>query len=291
MLNWVASTTIVLGAAGLLFAQWKLAQLLRELPESRVRTGWKLMTFLVPLFTLGYFGYIPMNWGLYQGFPDLLVPVIFLLGGCFVCTVVALTHSSVENIRRITRLEHESITDPLTGLFNRRHMDRRLDEEVSRARRYGQPLSLVMLDIDEFKPINDRLGHLVGDYILTTLAERMQRVLRRSDLAARFGGEEFVVIAPHTDLDAAIALGDKLRNAVAGTPITLTGHQAAPPCAPDTLTVTVSVGIASLSTDPPSSDTAETLIARADDALYRAKQDGRNRCEASPVATGLSAAL
>ncbi|AKJ95808.1 MULTISPECIES: GGDEF domain-containing protein [Thioalkalivibrio] len=291
MLDWVANTAIVLGASGLLYAQWTLARLLRELPESRVRTGWKMMFFLVPVFILGYFGYIPLNWGLYEGLPDLLVPAIFLLGGCFVCTVVGLTHSSVEKIRHITRLEHESITDPLTGLFNRRHMDRRLDEEVSRARRYGQPLSVVMLDIDQFKPINDRLGHLIGDYILTTLAERMQQVLRRSDLAARFGGEEFVVVAPHTDLKAAMALGEKLREAISGHPITLTGHQAAPPCAPDTLTVTVSVGIASLDANPKSRDTAETLIARADDALYRAKQDGRNRCEASAPASGLSAAL
>ncbi|WP_018877064.1 GGDEF domain-containing protein [Thioalkalivibrio sp. ALE31] len=291
MLDWVASTAIVLGAAGLLYAQWKLAQLLRQLPQSRVRTGWKMMAFLVPVFTLGYFGYIPLNWGLYQGLPDLLVPAIFLLGGCFVCTVVGLTHSSLEKIRHITRLEHESITDPLTGLFNRRHMDRRLDEEVSRAHRYEQPLSAVMLDIDAFKPINDRLGHLVGDYILTTIAQRVQQVLRRSDLAARFGGEEFVVIAPHTNLDAALALGEKLRDAISSTPISLVGHQAAPPCAPDELTVTVSVGIATLDAHPQSSDTGETLIGRADDALYRAKQDGRNRCEASPATTSLSAAL
>ncbi|WP_018873416.1 GGDEF domain-containing protein [Thioalkalivibrio sp. ALJ16] len=291
MLNWVANMAIVLGAAGLLYAQWKLAQLLRELPQSRVRTGWKTMLFLIPVFTLGYLGYIPLNWGLYQGLPDLLVPLIFLLGGCFVCTVVGLTYSSVEKIRHITRLEHESITDPLTGLFNRRHIDRRLDEEISRARRYGHPLSVVMMDIDEFKAINDRLGHLMGDYILTTIAERIQRVLRRSDLAARFGGEEFIVMAPHTPLEAAMSLGEKLREAVSGAPIPLRGHEAAPPCAPDTLTVTISVGIATLSATEGNGETADTLVARADDALYRAKQGGRNRCHASPPADGLSAAL
>lgn len=289
MLNWVANGAIVLGAAGLVYAQWNLARLLRELPESRVRTGWLLMFLLIPVFILGYLGFIPLNWGLYHSVPDLLVPIIFLLGGCFVCTVVRLTYSSVESIRRITRLEHESITDPLTGLFNRRHMDRRLDEEVARSRRYGQPLSVVMLDIDEFKGINDRLGHLAGDYILQSIALRLQQNLRRVDLAARFGGEEFVIITPHTDLDSALQLAEKLRGEIAQTPIGLKGHEHVPPCAPDELYVTVSVGVASLDLEPDSRDDADFLIQRADDALYRAKAGGRNRCEAGNDRSSLTA--
>ncbi|WP_019023972.1 MULTISPECIES: GGDEF domain-containing protein [unclassified Thioalkalivibrio] len=291
MLNWIANGAIVLGAAGLIYAQWNLARLLRELPESRVRTGWLLMFLLIPIFTLGYLGFIPLNWGLYHSIPDLLVPIIFLLGGCFVCTVVRLTYSSVESIRRITRLEHESITDPLTGLFNRRHMNRRLDEEAARARRYGQALSVVMLDIDQFKGINDRLGHLAGDYILESIAQRLRQNLRRVDLAARFGGEEFVVITPHTDQDAAMQLAEKLRTEIAQTPIILKGHEHVPPCAPDELYVTVSVGVASLDIEPDSRDNADFLIQRADDALYRAKAGGRNRCEAGPSRASLVAAI
>lgn len=291
MLNWVANGAILLGATGLIYAQWNLARLLRELPESRVRTGWLLMFLLIPVFTLGYLGYIPLNWGVYQAIPDLLVPVIFLLGGCFVCTVVRLTYSSVESIRRITRLEHESMTDPLTGLFNRRHMNRRLDEEAARARRYGQPLSIVMLDIDQFKSINDRLGHLAGDYILESIALRLQHNLRRVDLAARFGGEEFVIIAPHTDLESALQLAEKLRSEIAETPIILKGHEHVPPCAPDELSVTVSVGVASLDIEPDSRDNADFLIQRADDALYRAKAGGRNRCEAGQNRASLVAAI
>ncbi|WP_018993718.1 MULTISPECIES: GGDEF domain-containing protein [unclassified Thioalkalivibrio] len=290
MLNWIANGAIVLGAAGLIYAQWNLARLLRELPESRVRTGWLLMFLLIPVFTLGYLGYIPLNWGMYQAIPDLLVPIIFLLGGCFVCSVVRLSYSSVESIRRITRLEHESITDPLTGLCNRRQMDRRLDDEVARARRYGQPLSVIMLDIDHFKAINDRLGHLAGDYILQSIALRLQQNLRRVDLAARFGGEEFVVIAPHTHLDAALQLAEKLRNEIARTPVVLKGHEHVPPCAPDELYVTVSVGTASLDTAPDSRDNADFLIQRADDALYRAKAGGRNRCEPGQERASLAAA-
>lgn len=289
MLNWIANGAIMLGAAGLVYAQWNLARLLRELPESRVRTGWLLMFALIPLFTLGYLGFIPLNWGLYHSIPDLLVPIIFLLGGCFVCTVVRLTYSSVESIRRITRLEHESITDPLTGLYNRRHMDRRLDEEVARSRRYGQPLSVVMLDIDQFKGINDRLGHLAGDYILQSIAQRLRQNLRRVDLAARFGGEEFVIIAPHTELDSALQIAEKLRGEIAQTPIVLKGHEHMPPCAPDELYVTVSVGVASLDLEPDSRDDADFLIQRADDALYRAKAGGRNRCEAGHDRASLAA--
>lgn len=283
MLNWLANGAIVIGAAGLVYAQWTLTRLLRELPPGRVRNGWLAMFFLIPVFVLGYLGYIPLNWDFYAAVPDLLVPLIFLLGGCFVCTTVSLTYSSIEDIRRMSRLEQESITDPLTGLFNRRQMARRLEEEILRARRYHHPLSLIMLDIDHFKPINDRLGHLTGDYILQVIGQRISGVLRQSDLAARFGGEEFVVIAPHNDLQSALALAEKLRETIAGTSIILKGQEHAPPCAPDELRITVSAGVASLNHEAGARDDGETLLARADDALYRAKAGGRNRCDANTV--------
>ncbi|MGM0554681.1 MAG: GGDEF domain-containing protein [Pseudomonadota bacterium] len=285
MLNWLANGAIVIGAAGLVYAQWTLMRLLRELPLGRVRNGWLAMFFLIPVFVLGYGVYIPLHWGFYSGVPDLLVPLIFLLGGCFVCTTVNLTYSSIEDIRRMSRLEQESITDPLTGLFNRRQMARRLDEEIHRARRYHHPLSLVMLDLDHFKPINDRLGHLTGDYILQMIGQRISGVLRQSDLAARFGGEEFVIIAPHSDLQGALDLAEKLRQTVAEMPIILEGQEHIPPCAPDELQVTVSAGLASLNHDTGARDDGETLLARADDALYRAKAGGRNRCNTGPQPT------
>ncbi|HEX9873939.1 MAG TPA: diguanylate cyclase [Deferrimonas sp.] len=160
-----------------------------------------------------------------------------------------------------------SNTDPLTGLHNRRYLMDTLAREVERSCRTDIPLSLVMIDIDHFKRVNDTYGHQVGDAVLVAVAALLQGQLRPYDTAARFGGEEFVLVLPSTELAAAGAVAERLRKLTANLSFAKEG-------AAD-LGLTISAGVAIVS--PGSIVNADDLIRQADTALYRAKQDGRNR--------------
>jgi diguanylate cyclase (GGDEF)-like protein/PAS domain S-box-containing protein len=160
------------------------------------------------------------------------------------------------------RLEALATTDGLTGLLNQRAFGERLAEEFRRARRYGEPLSLILLDVDHFKTYNDSFGHLAGNAALKRLAEVLREHARETDLVARFGGEEFTLILPHTVGKEAVALAERLRSALEETV-----WNAQYP-------ITASFGVCTLT---PETDGPETLIARADAAMYCAKSDGRNR--------------
>jgi len=177
-----------------------------------------------------------------------------------------LAAQSIENARLLARTEEMATTDALTGLHNRRWLDTRLQEEVHRSQRFGKPLTVLMLDIDHFKYINDQHGHPAGDVVLRRLAEVVVSQLREVDLATRYGGEEFVVMLPETDIVAAKRGAERIRREVAGTSFVL----------PDgvEINLTVSIGVASY---PDSASGTEELIAHADQALYLAKQAGRNR--------------
>jgi two-component system, cell cycle response regulator len=169
-----------------------------------------------------------------------------------------------EQIRRLT------VTDALVGTFNRRHLDHELIKEVERARRYGHSLSVVMADLDRFKNINDRHGHIIGDDVLREFASRARSSIRQgSDWIARFGGEEFVIVLPETPLAGAAATAEKIRALLHATPIaTSTGP----------LRVSASFGVATLTASNDAAALASAvLLKRADEALYRSKLAGRNR--------------
>ncbi len=166
-------------------------------------------------------------------------------------------------------LETLSVTDVLTGLANRRRLMTRLEEEVARARRYKTPLSVVMIDIDHFKRVNDEHGHAMGDEVLRNIGGMLKAGVRTTDLAARYGGEELTLVLPHTDIPAALQVAENLRERFAEVEHRLDGV---------TVKKTVSMGVAARDGqgDMPS---AEDLLKHADEALYRAKQGGRNRVE------------
>ena len=166
-----------------------------------------------------------------------------------------------------------TITDSLTGCFNRRYLDSRLSEEALRSRRTGQPLAVIVADIDRFKRVNDEMGHAAGDTVLRGVAGTMKREMReRIDWIARFGGEEFVIVLPDTTPEAAATVAERLRVAVEAARSMHDGREIA---------VTASFGVA-VSTD--GSDAA-SLLARADALLYDAKAAGRNRVVAEPIST------
>jgi diguanylate cyclase (GGDEF)-like protein len=162
-----------------------------------------------------------------------------------------------------------AITDGLTRLKNKRYGLIRLEEAVYAAKRYKSDLGLMMCDIDHFKRVNDSYGHPAGDAVLREIAHRIAVCVRRSDIAVRYGGEEFMLILPETGADSLELIGNKILQAVSATPVDLGA-------AGDSLPLTISVGLAALLSD---SDSGESLIARADAALYRAKDGGRNRVE------------
>ena len=165
-----------------------------------------------------------------------------------------------EEIYRLT------IIDALTGTFNKRFFLEHLDQEVARSARFGRPLSLLMLDIDWFKAVNDRLGHLGGDHALREVAACIRKSLRREDLFARYGGEEFGVVAPETPGGQAVILAERLRESVARHTFRY---------GEEDFQVTISLGVGSVADDQPLA--ATQLIRQADEKLYQAKQAGRNR--------------
>jgi two-component system cell cycle response regulator len=178
----------------------------------------------------------------------------------------------IENTINRARLLRSGFTDVLTGWNNRRYLLVRLAEELARARRDKTSLVCLMLDIDHFKRVNDTWGHAAGDVVLKELAHRIESQVRASDVAARYGGEEFVVLLPATNVAAAEKLAERIRRAIAASPIELPNG--------DTVTVTTSIGIAETGADAEIEELkvlGEALIARADVALYAAKSAGRDR--------------
>lgn len=177
--------------------------------------------------------------------------------------------ASLVNLRLRDSLRDQSTRDPLTGLFNRRYLDESFELECSRAQRSKQPLSVIMADIDHFKRFNDAFGHEAGDVVLTQFAELLKRSVRRGDIVCRFGGEEFVIVLPGSDLAAATRVADGVRNEVGGFEFASRGRGLGK--------VTVSVGIADY---PRAGATPEALLSAADQALYIAKANGRDRSQA-----------
>jgi two-component system cell cycle response regulator len=173
-----------------------------------------------------------------------------------------------EEENALRRVYEAALRDGLTGVYNRKHLEERLDAEVSFALRHDTHLSVVMIDVDFFKRVNDTYGHLGGDAVLKTVAGILGTGLRAEDIVARYGGEEFTIVARNIDVARACALAERLRYAIAQTVVPFNGHQ---------IRVTSSAGVASLACCPPDKRDRTTLVGIADKRLYRAKETGRDR--------------
>ncbi|MBP6615581.1 MAG: GGDEF domain-containing protein [Aquabacterium sp.] len=197
----------------------------------------------------------------------------------FVLTFVSVTLSILTSfvlgyivvMRLVARLEHLSQHDGLTGLLNRRAIEALLDREAQRLERFNQPFSILLIDIDHFKRVNDRLGHPAGDQVLIEVARRLQVEAREVDHVARYGGEEFCVLLPHTEHEGALQAAERLREGVCERPITW-GNATVP--------VTISMGLV-CANDP--RESLQSLLRRADAALYQAKDGGRNMVVSAPT--------
>jgi eukaryotic-like serine/threonine-protein kinase len=188
---------------------------------------------------------------------------------------------ALENARLHRTVQRQALVDGLTGLANRRLFEAALEKEVSRADRFSEPVTLVLADLDDFKAVNDRHGHPTGDEVLREFARTLKECIRDIDLAARWGGEEFAVLLPGTDVDGAIHLAERIRADLGKRVVVSTSG--------DRIATTASFGVAQWDGSGGASD----LLAAADAALYEAKRRGKNRVEAagnvSVEASGVSA--
>jgi diguanylate cyclase (GGDEF)-like protein len=178
-------------------------------------------------------------------------------------SVADICAAAIQNARYFERVRALAYVDGLTGIFNRRHFESKIAEEIERAQRYENELAVIMIDIDHFKKLNDEFGHLLGDEALRQISAIFVQNLRKFDHACRYGGEEFAILAPQTSGEHAMMVAEKLRKVVEGWSF---------PGVPRPVTITAGV-----SSYPANGRTRDELVKAADDALYQAKQAGRNR--------------
>lgn len=275
------STRVILSGAIFGAGMLSLAILVQRLnPEARGSARWLLLAgYLIgtaTTFSRSIISIIEPG-----SLPDLLVPTPFQsITFLFAFAVILITSSGfmvLQKERSEEAAQKLALTDPLTGAFNRRTFLELAEKEIARTRRARGSLSLVMLDLDLFKQINDRNGHLAGDEVLKGVVIVVQTCLRKEDLLVRYGGEEFCILLPGVAIDRTVALAQRIREAVEQARFSFNGR---------TLQVTISAGVSSLALD--NTEGVDKLVDRADEALYAAKKAGRNRVVACPANTTLA---
>jgi diguanylate cyclase (GGDEF)-like protein len=266
MLWLIDSGLIFAGIVLLAYSLFLSTRIITELETGTIKNRLILLRIMICVFIIGYIGYwvfLPHD----PGIDSLIVSAVFFFAASFVIAVCWLMLQTVRHLKRVATLEKENITDPLLGIFNRRYLVQRLEEESARSQRYKLPLSILMLDIDHFKQINDKYGHASGDFVLSRIGQILQAQVRKSDLAARYGGDEIVLLLPNTEEKEAFTTAERIRQAIEQTAFkNITTRN-------DTIHCTVSAGVSAFKDTNSGTD----LLHKVDIALYQAKQIGRNR--------------
>ncbi|MDD2789739.1 MAG: GGDEF domain-containing protein [Sulfurimonas sp.] len=247
-----------------------VVKLIRELPTGLLQKRWRILIGFISFFILAYI-FLSLQFRLeLNSLNRELICLVLFFGAIFVYMVSIMSLKTALDVKRIYTLEIESMTDPLMGISNRRHLDEKLANEFSKATRYDLPLSAFMIDIDHFKDVNDTYGHDVGDVVLKNIAALIKQTIRETDFVARYGGEEIVVLLPLANSQNAMFLAERLRNKIQDFVISVKSVQENSL----ELSITVSIGVA---TRTVKTTKAEELIKDADEAMYQAKNSGRNR--------------
>jgi diguanylate cyclase (GGDEF)-like protein len=269
MFNLVANFLLIIGAGILISSQILVRRLMIQLPPGKVRARWFIMAALSATCIAGYLFYAIVFWDQHHDFPDLIVPGVFFFSSCFIWLSGSISLQVIADVKKVSDLERERVTDATSGIYNRRYFDRRLEEEFARVKRYETPLSLLLIDIDHFRKLNDSFGHQTGDQVLASIGRMTQGIIRVSDVAARYGSDEFIVFAHNTPASIATALAERLRAYIARNSFQLASVSGKE----QEVRVTVSIGVASYSKK---TDDIQSLVQDAYDALHQAKRDGRN---------------
>ena len=260
----------IVGIALLIVTLIPLRKLMHELPHGSIRKLWQILSGMILFFIAAYIMIaLQFRVGNDSSSREIVCTVLFF-GALFVFLVCILSLQTARDIKRIYTLEIENITDPLMSIKNRRHLDQKLEEEFSKAARYTLAFSILMIDIDRFKNINDIYGHDTGDIILKKIGILINTLIRESDTVARYGGEEIMILCPLTDGHHAAWLGERLRREIEQCNMLSADIEKDE----RRVAVTVSIGVAEYSSDV---SNVTALVKRADEAMYRAKHEGRNR--------------
>ena len=272
-MEYLLNGLIIAGALILVIALIGTNKLIGQLPKGKVRGNWYVLRVLIVVFILGYISYTVVTWndniGHAGSISYYVVPLIYFLGACFVFLVISFALDTAVYVRHYAVLELENITDPMLGIHNRRYFDHRIDYEVKRSVRYKTPLSLLFLDIDHFKQLNETYGSQVGDFVLTSLGKLLLNAARATDIVARYDGEQIMIIATNTPISAIPVYAERLRRAIEEAVLMPPGEFTKG----QVVRVTVSIGVSGLGSEIV---TAQALVKSAEEALRDAKARGRN---------------
>ena len=265
-------TIILFVGAYLIYVSYlRIRRLIEKIPKGAVRRRWNDLRVLILFFVFCYLAYIFLtSMDLLDEKFKLIVPAMFFLVAVLILLTGTLALETATEFIRFSKIERENIIDHLTGIHNRRYLDERIDSEAIRAHKYDMPLSMMMIDIDHFKAVNDRYGHQIGDRVLKSLCEVLIKKGRITDVVARYGGEEIVILTIQTNISDTFNVAEKLRKTVETSimvPVDKSEDR-------EDIRITVSIGVAGL--DQQGFD-SQAMIKKADMALYQAKSEGRNR--------------
>ncbi|MBB5316748.1 GGDEF domain-containing protein [Tunturibacter empetritectus] len=264
--NLIIQLILAISVAFLFSALLPIRWICAMLPRGLARSTWRSMSVLIIFSAAGVAVFLRINTTEAPNpHDDWLVSLVFLAASIFVLTVCTLALHTAKDLSKIADLEHAAIIDPVTELFNRRHIMALLDAQCQHSSQHNSPFSILLIDVDNFKTINDTFGHRTGDTVLKELGRVIAHIIPDSRSIGRYGGEEFLVILPQSASSEAWRIAEELRAAVQSTKI---ASQRAPINSP-----TISIGIA---TAYGWKETSEDLIEIADQALYSAKAAGRN---------------
>ncbi|MFK7815026.1 MAG: GGDEF domain-containing protein [Gammaproteobacteria bacterium] len=251
---------ICLYAASLFTVQ----QLVKKLPLGEVRNNWKILSFFIVGFIVGYVAYMFMLWTGKIGLQGVTYPAICFAASAFVLLLCFLTYQTTCDIGEAIAMDQASIIDPVLDIYNRRYFDRRVDEETQRSRRYNQPLSIILFDVDQFDSIAQKHGSLVGDVVLRKVSDFLVGSVRASDIVARYDDHKIVIATTQTKPDMAIMLADRIRGEVEKLDILPSGEHNSI----EDLRVTVTAGVSCVEDRIKSgfdlTDVAEKAMSRAD---------------------------
>lgn len=266
----LASIFLISGICLYAASLFTVQQLVKKLPLGEVRNNWKILSFFIVGFIVGYGAYIFMLLTGKLGLESITYPAICLAAAGFVLLLCFLTYQTTRDIGEAIAMDQASIVDPILDIYNRRYFDRRIDEETQRSRRYNQPLSLILFEVDQFESIAKKHGRLVGDVVLRKVSDFLVGSVRASDIVARFDDHKIVIATTQTKPDMAIMLADRIRGEIEKLEVLPVSDQNDL----NALRVTVTAGVSCVEDRIKS---GFDLTDVAEKAMKRAESEGYNR--------------